>query len=98
MKKFLFSAAVVAAMAIGYTFSYSDSEPALSDIELANVEALADNEGDFEYPTGHPYSTTCNVAIGKNFFGGTTKCKVEVIICQGGGAGCNSKKCPVHPA
>lgn len=44
MKKFFLSTAVVAAMAIGYTFSYSDSEPALSDIELANVEALADNE------------------------------------------------------
>lgn len=46
MKKCLFSAAVVAAMAIGYTFSYSDSEPALSDIELANVEALADEESE----------------------------------------------------
>ena len=57
---------------------------------LENVEALSQKE--FEYPNGYPYRSTCNVAIGAK-----KTCKVEVITCQGGGSGCNSKKCPVHP-
>ena len=40
------------------------------------------SQKEFEYPNGYPYRSTC---------------KVEVITCQGGGSGCNSKKCPVHP-
>ena len=58
---------------------------------MQNVETLAQNEGGvYEYPDGYP--SICNVLIGKS-----KRCKVEVIICQGGGSGCNSKKCPVHP-
>lgn len=70
----------------------------LSELALANVEALAQSEGgDYEFKDGYLYSTTCNVAIGSSFLG-TKRCKVEVIVCQGGGSGCNSKKCPVHPS
>ena len=68
------------------------------ELALANVEALAQSEGgDYEFKDGYLYSTTCNVAIGSSFLG-TKRCKVEVIVCQGGGSGCNSKKCPVHPS
>lgn len=70
----------------------------LSELALANVEALAQSEGgDYEFKDGYLYSTICNVAIRSSFLG-TKRCKVEVIVCQGGGSGCNSKKCPVHPS
>ncbi|MDE6588139.1 MAG: hypothetical protein K2K40_07360 [Paramuribaculum sp.] len=103
-KKMFVPAAIAALMGVGGYLGNATATPAegLSDLQLENAEALADdNEGDntgsFEYPSGFPYSSTCNVAIGSNWLG-TTRCKVEVITCQGGGSGCNSKKCPVHPA
>ena len=61
------------------------------DLLLANAEALADGEGAYEYPDGYPYSSRCNVQISKR-----RRCRVEVIICQGGGHGCNSKGCSTH--
>jgi hypothetical protein len=68
---------------------------------MANIEALTTSEettsGQYEYPDGYPYISTCNVVVGKNLFG-VSRCKVDVITCQGGGSGCNSKKCPSHPA
>lgn len=68
----------------------------LSALILANIEVLAYAEGggetgQYEYPDGYPYTMTCNVRVSK-----WKKCKVEIITCQGGGSGCNSKKCPVH--
>lgn len=80
------------------------------DVALANIEALTNGNGEssdsgsesggssYEYPNGYPYTFKCNVAIGKTWYGGVSRCQVEVITCQGGGSGCNSKKCPVHPA
>ncbi len=100
MKKNFIKAAFVAAFAsiAGYGVYTSQQKVEMSDLAKANVEALAQSEGNnFEYTNGYPYSTTCNVAIGSNFWG-TQRCKVEVIVCQGGGSGCNPKKCPVHPA
>jgi len=89
---------LVVALTGGYSAYTSQQKHELSDLALANVEALAQNEGgNYEFKDGYPYSTTCNVAIGKGIFG-IKRCKVEVIVCQGGGTGCNSKKCPVHPA
>ena len=86
--------ALVVALSAGYGVYKSK----LSELALANVEALAQSEGgDYEFKDGYLYSTTCNVAIGSSFLG-TKRCKVEVIVCQGGGSGCNSKKCPVHPS
>ena len=63
-----------------------------SSLLMQNVEALAE-KGEYDFPDGFPYTSTCNVAISKR-----NRCKVEVITCQGGGSGCNTKKCPVHPA
>lgn len=63
-----------------------------SNLLMQNVEALSEGAGEYEYPDGYPYSSTCKVAISK-----WRRCRNEVIICQGGGAGCNSKKCPIHP-
>lgn len=101
MKKLMFS---IAAMAILGAASYmalssNNSDREFTALELANIEALTHGEGSsYEYPSGFAYTTTCNVAIGTTWWGGTRTCEVEVITCQGGGAGCNPKKCPVHPA
>ncbi len=93
MKKKILRLVLLAVIAIcttiGITNANRENEFTLSLI-LANTEALAAGEG-FEYPTGYPYYTKCGVAISKH-----RTCKVEVIVCQGGGSGCNSKKCPQH--
>lgn len=73
------------------------------DLTMTSIDALSENSdgesgesggsqtGQYEYKDGAPYSSICNVSISKH-----KRCKVELIICQGGGSGCNSKKCPVH--
>lgn len=99
-KKFFAAAAIAALMGVGGYFAKSATtqNDGLSDLEIANAEALAEEEGGtFEFSNGYPYITKCNVVIGSNWLG-NKYCKVEVIICQGGGSGCNSKKCPSHPA
>lgn len=85
---------VVVAMFAGYNIHSSYNNNKLPDLLQANIEALAGGESDkgFEYPTGAVYSMDCNVRISK-----WVKCSVTVITCQGGGNGCNSKKCPTHP-
>ena len=47
MKKKIFGAAIIAAMAVaaGWNFNQSKNETQLSDLALANVEALANPEG-----------------------------------------------------
>lgn len=69
------------------------------DLFLKNVEALADEEngngGLFEYPDGFPYSFTCNVKTGEGIIF-DDYCSATVVTCQGGGRGCNSRRCPVH--
>ncbi|WP_300761230.1 NVEALA domain-containing protein [uncultured Parabacteroides sp.] len=47
MKKKIFGAVIIAAMALaaGWNFNQSKNEVALSDLALANVEALARDEG-----------------------------------------------------
>jgi len=85
---------VVFTMTAGYTTYSHYKSHILSGIALANVEALASGEDgnkEYEYKDGYPYSSICGVQISKH-----KKCKVEVITCQGGGNGCNSKKCPTH--
>lgn len=46
MKKKIFGAAIIAAMAVaaGWNFNQSKNETQLSDLTMANVEALARNE------------------------------------------------------
>lgn len=94
-KKLLFMLPCMAAVAFATVVgakTLRSNEFESNSLLLANVEALADGE-EYEYPNGYPYSSTCNVSIGKG-----RRCKVEIITCQGGGSGCNSKKCPVHPS
>ena len=98
MKKKKFFAPLVGAVVLGlsayagYRTYDAYNGVSESDLLLANAEALADpDEGSYEYPDGYPYTSTCNVQISKR-----RKCKVELIICQGGGNGCNSKSCPTH--
>lgn len=77
-------------LSVSILFQVDFSGQSTSKLVLKNIEALADN-GEYEYPDGFPYSSTCNTSIGKH-----RRCKVEIIICQGGGSGCNSKGCPSH--
>ena len=63
-----------------------------------NVEALSQGDGDgdgsyFACPTCYPYFMTCNVQISRR-----KTCLVDIIWCEGGGEGCNPKKCPTHNA
>ena len=57
MKRKIFGAALIAAMALaaGWNFNQSKNEVELSDLALANVEALARYEGqnDSQWRTGH---------------------------------------------
>ena len=63
-----------------------------NDMFSENVEALSMKESkSFEYADGYPYTTTCGVRISKH-----KTCHTEIIVCQGGGNGCNSKDCPQH--
>ena len=80
-----------------FTISYSLKTVTLSELLLANIEALTSNEdlsgGESEFisPSGYPYTIVCNVAISDK-----RRCKATVITCQGGGVGCNPRPCPVH--
>ena len=85
---------VLAFGSIGYKVYSTQKEKKASLFALMreNVEALASGEsGEFEYPTGQPYQFQCGVKVGIGQF-----CKATVIVCQGGGSGCNSRKCPQH--
>ncbi len=83
--------AVVAAVA-GYGIYETQTGSAMSEFALANVEALAQNEGsNFEYPTGKPYVFACGVKTGV-----FQHCQAMIVTCQGGGSGCNSRTCPMH--
>ena len=84
--------AVVAAVAGTVTYQNQTKEVVMSELALANVEALAQNEGsNFEYPTGKPYVFACGVKTGV-----FQHCQAMIVTCQGGGSGCNSRTCPMH--
>jgi len=102
MKSNIFKSMAVVAVAIfaGYNVYQSNvNNEEMSSIVLENVEALADEEngngGLFEYPDGFPYSFTCNVKTGEGIIF-DDYCSATVVTCQGGGRGCNSRRCPVH--
>jgi hypothetical protein len=105
MKKFFLSMTVVAIVAagIGAHKAYKAYNVYDNVLLKMNLDVLAQNEsGDsevgsaYEYPDGYAYTHECGVKISNNWF--SPRCKVIVINCQGGGAGCNSSGCPVHPA
>ena len=74
-----------------YYYNYRSS---VSELVANNIEVLAD--GEFDYPTGYPYYTTCQVVV-STFLGIPVRCGNTIVICQGGGVGCNSVQCPIHP-
>ena len=63
MKKKLFGAALISAMAVaaGWNFNQSKNETSLTELTLANVDALARAETDDEFT-----QATCCVAIWEN--------------------------------
>jgi hypothetical protein len=73
MKKFLFGAAVVAAAGFGtFTANQNNNEEQLSQLQLENIEILADaeSEDDFKKATGG----NCLPVLEKS------KCKVNGVI------------------
>ena len=76
----------------------SQRSESLSDLVLANVEALAGGEnGKYDYDDGLAIVSECGVSLGtEDFWGHVEKCTVTVIFCQGGGSGCNEEDCPTH--
>lgn len=97
IKKVKVLVASVLFCAMGYTGYTAHEKMTMSEATKfmnANIEALTSNEpggGGYEYPDGYPYTVKCGVKIST-----FSKCQVQIITCQGGGNGCNSKKCPTH--
>ena len=92
MKKkiILFAAGAVLLAASAFTFaSVNKSDDPMDDLFKANIEALTRNE--YDYPDAYPYSFKCKVHLG-----GIRWCQSTVVTCQGGGAGCNERPCPIH--
>ena len=73
MKKGIFSMAVLAAMCVGGYFGHSAyQESMLTDLELANVEALCDDESDLRVmrvvPCPKYYGNQCKWSSEKNYY------------------------------
>lgn len=105
MKKLIMSLAAAAIVASGFGAykAYESYNVSADSLLKMNLNVLAQNEtggseggASYEYPDGFAFTRACGVRIKDGLFG--TTCKVIVINCQGGGAGCNSSACPVHPA
>lgn len=97
--KFIIAATLFLAMVYaGYSVYESTTLTEAEKFMKANVEALTNDESGegagFEYPNAFPLTFKCNVKIGSGILGG--KCSATIVTCQGGGNGCNSRKCPVH--
>ena len=94
-KTILLAAGAVLLAATVSTFVYvKNGSDSMDELFKANVEALTNDEG-FEYENGSPIVTTCGVLIGENFWG-KQYCQATLVICQGGGKGCNERGCPIH--
>ncbi len=95
---------IAVAIISGINVHKSHKDIRFNVLTMANIEALADREGggsggstgegngNYEFPDGAPYETTCGVSLG-----GLKKCRARIVNCQGGGSGCNRQDCPVHP-
>lgn len=66
-----------------------------NDLLNKNIEVLTGGET-FDYESGYPYYTTCNAVVG-SFLGIPVRCGNTIVICQGGGNGCNEHHCSIHP-
>lgn len=93
-KKVLFAAgAMIIAAAVSVAVCMNFNQSRHGDLFEQNLDALAKGEqGKYDYPDGYPYTVTCNVSIGDK----NKKCKATVVLCQGGGNGCNERLCPAH--
>lgn len=105
MKKLILSLAAAAIVAAGFGAykAYESYNVSADSLLKMNLNVLAQNEtggseggSAYEYPDGYAFLHECGVKIKSGLF--NTTCKVTVISCQGGGAGCNSSGCPTHPA
>lgn len=91
MKKILISAAVIVVLLTSLVTVKTNN--GLNAIAQQNIEAIAQNEhGIYDYPDGYAIVTKCGVSLGSWY----DKCTATIVICAGGGAGCNEKQCPVH--
>jgi len=105
MKKRVITLSCIAAVAIATlvgTKTLQSNAYESNGLFIQNVEALAQSDagdqGDqggsyFVCPTCYPYYMTCNTQISRR-----QTCQVPLIWCEGGGEGCNPKKCPSHDA
>ena len=94
MKKKVTLLCAVAAMGIAAAVGVSlQNRAQLSDVALANIEALASGEASIG-SVGH--ETLCNVGginMGGVIIGG---CSATIVWCDGQGEGCTPVACPKH--
>lgn len=94
MKKKVTLLCAVAAMGIAAVAGVSlQNRAQLSDVALANIEALASGEASIG-SVGH--ETLCNVGginMGGVIIGG---CSATIVWCDGQGEGCTPVACPKH--
>ncbi|MBD5324993.1 MAG: hypothetical protein HDS02_09270 [Bacteroides sp.] len=89
MRKKIMAAAAVAAVGISAYLGFGQkAEPTLTELQLANAEALSNNE--YDYSTGKENRFHCGGPVASG------SCQFMVVSCEGGGAGCNVRRCPVH--
>lgn len=70
MKKFIIIMVIALVAAGAYFGPCNATTSELSGLQLANIEALTNNEvSNYEYPDGFPYMTTCNVETGESSSG-----------------------------
>ena len=96
MKTKLFIGLAFAALAAGGCFlaGNSTSRHQFTPEEIANIEALSGVESgtSWEYSDG---IQSARFSCGARLANGG-KCTFQVITCQGGGKGCNSRPCNLH--
>ena len=89
MKKTVIAAAIVASVGLSAYLGFRpDPTSTLTEIQLANAEALSNI--DYDYSTGKENRFLCGGSLASG------SCQFMVVSCEGGGAGCNRRRCPVH--
>ena len=88
MKKTVIATAIVAAVGFSAYLGFRpDPASSLTELQLANAEALSNNE--YDYSTGKENRFLCGGSLASG------SCQFMVVSCEGG-AGCNRRRCPVH--
>ena len=82
MKKTVIAAAIVAAVGLSAYLGFRpDPTSSLTELQLANAEALSNNE--YDYSTGKEDRFLCGGPLASG------ACQFMVVSCEGDGAGCN---------